>query len=167
MSYQDISEAVGIRKAGIHYHFPTKDDLIMTLLARYSTYVLRMLDQIIVASEPPETKLRRYCVLFEITLSSGNQDKACLGGMIGAEIESLNPSLMERVAEFYRANEQRLATILKEGQQAGAFKFVGDADTMAILAFSMLQGGMLLTRVKGNVAEYRAIIERLIMLIKG
>ncbi|WP_257998927.1 TetR/AcrR family transcriptional regulator [Fischerella thermalis] len=24
MSYQDISEAVGIRKASIHYHFPSK-----------------------------------------------------------------------------------------------------------------------------------------------
>lgn len=167
MSYRDISEAIGIRKAAIHYHFPTKEDLIVTLLERYSTYDLRLLDQIIAAPEAPETKLRRCCSLFETMLSSGNQDKTCLAGMIGAEIESLNTRLTERVAEFYRANEKRLAAILKEGQQTGAFKFVGDADTMAILTFSMLQGGMLLARVKGNVTEYKAIIELLIALVKG
>ncbi|MGR3273912.1 TetR/AcrR family transcriptional regulator [Acaryochloris marina NIES-2412] len=167
MSYRDISEAIGIRKAGVHYHFPTKDELLSTLLERYSTYVLRMLDQIIAAPEAPETKLRRYCALFETTLSSGDQDKACLGGMMGAEIKSLNPALTEQLVSFYRVNESGIAAILIEGQQTGAFRFVGDASTMACLTFSMLQGGMLLTRVKSDVNMYRAMIEQLIRLVKG
>ena len=78
--------------------------------------------------------------------------------MIRAQIESLNPSLVEYLAEFYCANESRLAAILTESQQSRAFKLTGYAIMMAILVFSMLQGGMLLTRVKGDVAE------RLIML---
>jgi len=28
MSYQHLSDKIGIRKASIHYHFPKKDDLI-------------------------------------------------------------------------------------------------------------------------------------------
>ncbi|MGB3614724.1 MAG: TetR/AcrR family transcriptional regulator, partial [Elainellaceae cyanobacterium] len=35
MSYKDISEIVGIRKASVHTHFPKKDDLLLTLLERY------------------------------------------------------------------------------------------------------------------------------------
>ena len=31
MSYKDISEVVGIRKASIHSHFPKKDDLFISL----------------------------------------------------------------------------------------------------------------------------------------
>ncbi len=167
MSYRDISSAIGIRNAGVHYHFPTKDALISALLERYSVYVLGLLDQIVASPEPAETKLRRYFALFETTLSSGERDKACLGGMLGAENESLNLSLSEQVANFYRANENRLAAILTEGQQSGAFKFAGDAETMAVLVFSALQGGMLLSRVKGDVAEYRAILDRLILAVKG
>lgn len=167
MSYRDISEAVGIRNAGVHYHFPTKDALISALLERYSAYVLGLLDRILASPEPAETKLRRYFALFETTLSSGDRDKACLGGMLGAENESLDSSLTEQVANFYRANESRLAAILSEGQRSGEFKFAGDADTMAVLVFSTLQGGMLLSRVKGDVAEYRTLLDRLIMTVKG
>ncbi|OUL29478.1 TetR family transcriptional regulator [Nostoc sp. RF31YmG] len=167
MSYRDISEAIGIRNAGIHYHFPTKDGLISALLERYSAYVLGLLDQTIASPESAETKLRRYFALFETTLLSGNQDKVCLGAMLGAENESLDSSLTEQVANFYRANESRLVVILTEGQQSGAFKFAGDEETMAVLVFSTLQGGLLLSRVKGNVAEYRAMLERLIMVVKG
>ena len=34
-SYQDISEALGIRKASIHYHFPSKTDLGIAVVDRY------------------------------------------------------------------------------------------------------------------------------------
>src|SRR5882757_9511989 len=34
-SYADIAEVVGIRKASIHHHFPSKVDLVRTLLERY------------------------------------------------------------------------------------------------------------------------------------
>ena len=36
MSYQHISEAIGIRKASIHHHFPTKDALLDALIQRYT-----------------------------------------------------------------------------------------------------------------------------------
>jgi TetR/AcrR family transcriptional repressor of nem operon len=167
MSYRDISEAIGIRKAGVHYHFPTKEELLLALLERYSGYVLGMLEQIITSPEAPETKMRRYCALFETTLSSGAQDKACLGGMMGAEVESLNPALSEQLAAFYRANESGIAKILIEGQQAKDFEFAGDSSSMACLIFSMLQGGMLLSRVKNDTSVYRSIIDQLIVMVKA
>lgn len=34
-SYADIAEAIGIRKASIHYHFPSKQDLVQAVLLRY------------------------------------------------------------------------------------------------------------------------------------
>jgi TetR/AcrR family transcriptional repressor of nem operon len=34
-SYADIAAVVGIRKASIHHHFPTKVDLVRTLLQLY------------------------------------------------------------------------------------------------------------------------------------
>ncbi len=34
-SYADIAAVVGIRKASIHHHFPSKTDLVRTLVVRY------------------------------------------------------------------------------------------------------------------------------------
>ena len=34
-SYADLAKEVGIRKASIHYHFPTKDALTISLMVRY------------------------------------------------------------------------------------------------------------------------------------
>ncbi|WP_337886149.1 TetR/AcrR family transcriptional regulator [Fischerella thermalis] len=167
MSYQDISEAVGIRKASIHYHFPSKDDLVAALLDRYNDYFLRLVDGIIAQSDSAEVKLRRYCSLFEATLCSGNGDKVCLYGMVGAELATLKHPLVDRVTAFYRNNEARLVQILNQGKESGEFSFVGDIQAMATLIFSLLEGGFLVARAHGGASQYRAIIEQLIQLVKG
>lgn len=167
MSYQDISEAVGIRKASIHYHFPSKDDLVAALLDRYNDYFLRLVDGIIAQSDSAEVKLRSYCSLFEATLCSGNGDKACLYGMVGAELATLKHPLVERVTAFYRNNGARLVQILNQGKESGEFSFVGDIQAMATLIFSLLEGGFLVARAHGGASQYRAIVEQLIQLVKG
>jgi TetR/AcrR family transcriptional repressor of nem operon len=167
MSYQDISEAVGIRKASIHYHFPSKDNLVAVLLDRYNDYFLRLVDGIIAQPDSAEVKLRRYCSLFEATLSSGDGDKACLYGMVGAELATLKHPLVEQVTSFYRDNEARLVKILSQGKESGEFNFVGDIPTMATLIFSLLEGGFLVARAYGGAMQYRAIVEQLMRLVKG
>lgn len=166
MSYHDISVAVGIRKASIHHHFPTKDDLVAALLDRYNAYFLRLVDNIIAMPIAADEKLRRYCELFEATLSSGNQDKACLCGMLGAELATLKNPLVERIAAFYRDNEERLAVILNQGRQTGTFGFAGDVKAMATLIFSLLEGGILIVRASGGVEQFRAVIEQLMRVVK-
>ena len=167
MSYKDISEAVGIRKASVHTHFPKKDDLLVALLNRYNDRFLRIVDGIIASDDSPEVKLRRYCGLYEATLSSGNQDKACLCGMVGAELASLNHPSLEQVRSFYRENEIRLTTILKDGLETGEFHFSGEAGVLAALIFSALEGGMLVARAEGGAQKFHNLIEQLIALVKN
>jgi TetR/AcrR family transcriptional repressor of nem operon len=167
MSYQDISARVGIRKASVHTHFPKKEDLLVALLDRYSDRFLRIVDGILTSGDSSEVKLRRYCGLFEATLSSGNQDKACLCAMFGAESETLNTPSAERVRNFYQANRERLVALLESGRQDGSFCFPGDTQAMASLVFSLLEGGMLVARVQGGAPQFHQDIEQLLRLLKG
>uniref|UniRef100_B8HSG4 Transcriptional regulator, TetR family n=1 Tax=Cyanothece sp. (strain PCC 7425 / ATCC 29141) TaxID=395961 RepID=B8HSG4_CYAP4 len=167
MSYQDISERVGIRKASVHTHFPKKEDLLAALLDRYNDRFLRIFDGILASSDSAEVKLRRYCGLFEATLSSGDQDKACLCAMLGAELKTLNDPSAERVRRFYQNNEERLAVLLNAGRQEGSFNFPGEVPAMAALIFGLLEGGMMVARVQGGAMQFHQVIEQLLRLVKG
>ncbi len=167
MSYADISTAVGIRKASIHYYFPSKEDLLVSLLERYTPSFFRLVDSILESSESAEIKLRRYCGLFEATLSCGEQDKICLCGMIGAEVKTLSTSLTEQIAHFFQGNEIRLTKLLTQGKDEGAFGFSGDTEAMAKLIISLLEGELLIARVHGNVTHFRLVVEQLFQLVKA
>ena len=167
MSYADISTAVGIRKASIHYYFPSKEDLLISLLERYSPFFFKLVDSILESSESAEIKLRRYCGLFEATLSSGEQNKACLCGMLGAEVKTLNTPLAEQIAYFYQENEIRLSKLLTQGKDEGVFSFSGETEAMAKLIFSLLEGELLVARVHGDVTHFKVVVEQLIHFVKA
>jgi TetR/AcrR family transcriptional repressor of nem operon len=165
MSYQHLSEAVHIRKASIHYHFPTKQDLIEALIERYHAYFLGLVDRIIAEESGPARMLERYIGLFEATLREGKHDKACLCGMLGAELASLGDEAVKGIRRFYQANQERLASILKKGRDAGVFCFSGDTAAVAGLIFAALEGAVLVVRAEGGVKRFRALADQLCRLV--
>ena len=165
MSYQDISDAVGIRKASIHHHFPKKENLIETLLDRYSLYFFELVDNILQSGVSPKEKLLKYIDLFEATLRSDNGDKACLYGMLGAEITTLGLDSAVKVQLFHEGNEKRIAKILTEGRKLKMFGFKGRPEAAAALVFALLEGAVLIARARGGVDHFREIARQLMLLL--
>lgn len=166
MSYQHISDAIGIRKASIHHHFPTKEHLIEAVIQRYAAYFLKLVDAIVESKLDPAAKLRKYAGLFEATLCEGQQDKACLCGMLGAELATLGNPAAAGVRRFYRDNETRLAKILEEGLNKGTFHFKGDSKLVAAMIFSLLEGGALVVRAEGGHKRLHTVVEQTITLLQ-
>ena len=167
MSYQHISDAIGIRKASIHHHFPTKDSLIEAVLQRYAVYFFRLVDEIFESKLDPEAKLRKYAGLFEATLCEGKKDKACLFGMLGAELSTLGSPSAAGVRKFYRENEARLARVLEEGGEKGQFRFRGEAKVAAAMIFALLEGGALMARAEGGHKRLHMMVEQSVKLLQG
>ena len=167
MSYQHISDAIGIRKASIHHHFPTKDSLIEAVLQRYAVYFFRLVDEIFESKLDPEAKLRKYAGLFEATLCEGKKDKACLFGMLGAELSTLGSPSAAGVRKFYRENEARLARVLEEGREKGQFRFRGEAKVAAAMIFALLEGGALMARAEGGHKRLHMMVEQSVKLLQG
>jgi TetR/AcrR family transcriptional repressor of nem operon len=165
MSYHDISEAVGIRKASIHHHFPSKEDLLEELLTRYSRQFAQIVDQILLADLSPNTKLRRYMELFEKTLKEGNHDKVCLCGILGAELKTIGNPSAKLVKNFYEENEAKLVVILKQGIEQGIFNFPGDTKAMAKMIFSFLEGSLFIVRAQGDLKQFRSMTNQCLKLL--
>jgi TetR/AcrR family transcriptional repressor of nem operon len=167
ISYQHISEAVGIRKASIHHHFPSKEDLIEALIRRYTADFGSVVEGILAADLPAPEKLRRYCGLFEGTLRQGTHDRACPCAMLGAELATLGSASAGLIREFYQENEKRLARLLEQGRAEHSLSFAGSLRATASLVFALLEGGMLVVRANGGAKQFRAITERLTALLGG
>src|SRR5215831_15139427 len=72
-SYADIATKVGIRKASIHHHFPTKGVLGTKLMVRYRRAFAEALVRIGDGGADARTKLRRYAALFADVLRDGHR----------------------------------------------------------------------------------------------
>lgn len=167
MSYQHISEAIGIRKASIHYHFPSKEVLLEALIQRYTAYFLGLVDTIVESKRDALTKLRAYGGLFEATLNEGQHDKACLCGMLGAELSTLASPAAAGVRRFYRENEKRLIRILEQGKAEKQLCYRGDTKVVAEMIFSLLEGGALVARADGGHKRLHAMVEQTVKLLQG
>jgi TetR/AcrR family transcriptional regulator, transcriptional repressor for nem operon len=167
MSYDDISKAVGIRKASIHYYFPAKDDLVVAVLERYNAYFLRLVDGITESRIPARQKLVQYAALFEATLNRGKKDRACLCGMLGAELQTLESRAAGLVRTFYRENEKRLGAILTEGLANREFKIAGSVASMAALIFALFEGAGLVARAHGGAAHFRSLSRQLEQMLQN
>lgn len=161
MSYQNISEAVGIRKASIHHHFASKDDLVNALLRRYRAAFGEAVAEILKSRTKAATKLRRYSGLFVQTLREDRQDKACLCGMLAAELMSLEERNREEVGSFLRENFRAIRQILSDGAGDGSLVIRGDIDTTAELVLAALEGGLLVARCEGGVRRLEALFGEL------
>jgi TetR/AcrR family transcriptional regulator, transcriptional repressor for nem operon len=166
MSYQHISEAVGIRKASIHHHFPKKEDLLEATIQRYSGQFFSWIDDIALSNVSAPVKLQRYIDLFRATLEKGRHDCACPVGMLGAEVETLGGASVALIQRFRKKNEAFLSEVLQQGLKDGQFKFPGEATDTAALVFVLLEGEILLARGNGGVKDFARVSEQLVRLLK-
>ncbi|HKZ60173.1 MAG TPA: TetR/AcrR family transcriptional regulator [Candidatus Thermoplasmatota archaeon] len=166
ISFATISERVGIRKASIHHHFATKDDLVEELVRRYSGDFLGEVDSILASRRSATAKLQAYMRLFDATLEASPGKRVCLCGMLGAEYASLSPKAASLLKAFYRENEERLALILEAGRRERSLAFAGNARTVGMSLFSFLEGAMLVARADGGPRQFKELTDGVVRLLR-
>ena len=160
ISYAHISSRVNIRKASIHYYFPTKDDLIRELVAYQSQIFLDEVHAIVEdGGADARTKMRRYFGLFEKAFNDGKGGSICLFGMLGAEIHSLDDQTCDIVRAFYSRNIESIRTILAADADDSA------AAETAHMVFSAIEGAMIISRANRDLRGYQAVINNLLNII--
>ena len=161
MSFQDLSDAVGIRKASVHHHFASKADMVRALLERYQIEFQEVVRKILQSKASGKTKLKRYCGLFLQTLEDGSHDKSCLCGMLVAEMHSLEEPEAILVRDFFRGNIDAIQTMLDEGAEDGSLLPGGSPDVV----LATLEGGLLMTRCDGGPKKLSTMIGQLIRML--
>lgn len=157
-SYADIAAQLGVTKASLHYHFPTKAELGLALIERYRSVFDAALAAIDRKDKDASLKLRNYVGLYDSVLSN---ERMCLCGMLAAEYATLPAPMQRALTSFFDANERWLTTVLAAGAREGVFRFGETASERARLLLGALEGAMLVARSYGDPRRFRAAAEHL------
>ena len=156
-SYQDISQQVGIRKASIHYHFPTKEDLGLALLERFLEEVSGWASGLV--HESPVEKLDAY--LLFTTKMIQDEKQICAFGVLGTEFWTLPAAMQEAFRNFQARRDRWLTELIREGRELGVFKRIGSPEDQATLIAAAVQGGLQIARSSGQSERLVAVVEQL------
>jgi TetR/AcrR family transcriptional regulator, transcriptional repressor for nem operon len=158
-SYADVASQLGVTKASLHYHFPSKAELGRALIERYRRTFAEALAAIDRESEEPCKKLERYVALYDAVLRN---DRMCLCGMLAAEYATLPEPMQVELHLFFDANERWLTGVLEVGAQSGRFEFQERANERARVLLGALEGAMLIARSYGDARRFRVAAESLL-----
>lgn len=130
-SYADLAESAAITKASVHYHFPTKEDLIVVLLEEYLIRFHAALAAIRADHTEMPARLNAYANLF---LDGFEEGMLPLCGALAAERAALPPALHPKIHQFFQIHLDWLHTVLNDGG-------INPPQTSALLLLSTLEGG--------------------------
>jgi TetR/AcrR family transcriptional regulator, transcriptional repressor for nem operon len=153
ISYHDIAERLGIRKASIHYYFPGKADLGKAVVERYRDAFKGLLDMILADPAISTTEaLRRYCDPFRSVVLT--RDRVCLCAALAGEILAMPEDMQATVEDFFNTHQCWIKTILERGLARGDITLRAPAGASARQIFSTLQGAVLVCRATHNTGQF-------------
>lgn len=165
-SYQCIADKIGIRKASIHYHFPSKFDLGRAVIARYRQHLAGLMGQ---AELSPDADFWGVlsCYFEPYFEFARTGKKVCLCGALSGEFPALSKEMQDEVRGFFNEHQKWLAKLFALGRDAGAFKFAGDPGPLAKTFFGALQGGLLIERAIGDRKHLQQVSAILKDMLRG
>jgi len=146
-SYRDISEPLGIRNAAVHYHFPSKMDLVKALIEEHHQVLRERTAEFMAYGGPAIPQLEG---LFRFTMQQYEMCRpVCIAGALAVDLEDLPDEVRHALERFMKDTVAWLSRVLESGRRQSEFSFEGDAESKAISIIAMIQGSRQLARMQG------------------
>jgi TetR/AcrR family transcriptional regulator, transcriptional repressor for nem operon len=155
-SYADISEAVQIRKASIHHHFPTKANLVVAVLKAHREKFMQETRSLTQQVDDPLARLQAYVQYWEGCIR-GKKEPFCIAALLAAELPSLPEEVRLEVQQYFLELSGWIRKTLEEGNKKRSLKLQGNPEDEAQTFMALVHGAMLSARALGNCDVFRAV----------
>jgi TetR/AcrR family transcriptional repressor of nem operon len=156
-SYYHIADALKVRPAAVHYHFPTKDALALSVI-NHSREISDAFAEDLALESSPQKRLKKFVQLFSDNAEAG---KICLVGATGADFYSFSEDTRAAVKLLVSEIIAWLTVLLQDGRDSGDFAFDGTARTRALLIATNMAASLHMARILGK-QEFGRIADQLI-----
>jgi TetR/AcrR family transcriptional repressor of nem operon len=161
-SYADISAAIGIRKASIHHHFPTKAELVAVLVDRYRQQAEAGLNSLRDQLSSPAEQLQGYLNFWQTCIRDASLP-FCICALLASEMQMLPEEVASRVRAHFHSLARWLASVLKTGAEQGVFQLDKQPEQEAQMLMASVHGAMLSARAFNDPGLFGAIVTPQIM----
>ncbi|HEV8285881.1 MAG TPA: TetR/AcrR family transcriptional regulator [Chitinophagaceae bacterium] len=155
-SFSDISKQLKIKNASIHYHFPTKTSLGVSIV-RAHIQQLEILKQKNSKKEPLD-KLNSFLSIYSTAKS---ENKICLVGSLSTDLYTVEEEVQLELKKLVNNILQWVIEILDEGKSKKKFKFQISTRIKAIMIITNMLASLQLTRLT-NEKDFQQIKQTII-----
>lgn len=155
-SYANIAEVVGIRKASIHHHFPSKVDLVKALVAEHRKATEEGIENLQQAIPDPLEQLRAYIKYWEKCIEDLSAP-FCVCALLAGELPILPEEVAIEVRSYFRFLSAWMASVLERGMQQGTIQSMYTPQIEAEIFMATVHGAMLSARAYGDASMFGTI----------
>jgi TetR/AcrR family transcriptional regulator, transcriptional repressor for nem operon len=155
-SYADISEAVQISKASIHHHFPTKANLVVSVLQAHREKLIQASEMLTQQVEDPLARLKAYVQHWEGCIR-GKKEPFCIAALLAAELPSLPEEVRFEIEQHFLELSGWIRKTLEEGISKRSLKLQGSPEDEAQAFMALVHGAMLSARALGKADVFQAV----------
>lgn len=171
LTMQDIADEFEKSKSLLHYHYDTKEDLLVAFLEHLVDQFEDHLDELTSTDRPPQDRLRDYIEGFTVEPDETERTSLHLALLEMRSQAQRNERFREQFVRSDRMARGAFSSLIEEGQASGYFDPSADADAIAQLLFAAMDGARArqITLGEDGYAEavgvtlYRSVIEPLLI----
>jgi TetR/AcrR family transcriptional repressor of nem operon len=157
-SYADIAEVVGIRKPSIHHHFPSKADLVKTLVIRYREAAEEGIANLERAIPGPLDQLKAYIAYWKTCIGDASAP-FCICALLANELPVLPEEIALEIRAYFRFLSGWLTSVLERGAALGVVTLTDTPRVAAEAFMATVHGAMLSARAYGDTAIFGTIMD--------
>ncbi|MGE8614637.1 MAG: TetR/AcrR family transcriptional regulator [Achromobacter veterisilvae] len=157
-SYADISDRVRIGKASIHHHFPSKAELVLTVVVQHRAQSRTGLAALDKQVADPRARLDAYTGYWTACIRDATSP-ICICAMLAAELPAVPREVADEVQGYFRDLSAWLESVLKKGAATGQFRLQDTAAVEANALMATVHGAMLSARAFDNPAIFESITQ--------
>lgn len=137
LTMQDIADELDKSRSLLHYHYDTKDDLMLAFLEHLIGWVGDRLAES--DTEHPVARLEEYITKFVIDPDEDRRQSFALA-LLELRLQAVhNEAFRTRLQKHYQGNIEAVAEIIEDGSEAGVFTSV-DPYTTGEAIYTALEG---------------------------
>ena len=155
-SYADIAEKVGIRKASIHHHFPSKVDLVVATLKEYRAKLVEAAGGLDLNVADPLQRLKLYVQHWAECVKSNNRP-ICIAALLSTELPALPEEIQVEVQLHFKYLVSWVKATLKEGASRGNIRLEHSVEVEAQSFVALVHGAMISARALGSADVFNSI----------
>ena len=143
-SYADISDVVGIRKASIHHHFPSKARLVEVVVAQYRAEAR---DGLAALSQLPDPRAALTALVdFWANCLQNGALSFCICAMLASELPMVPPEVAAEVRGHFEDLTNWVGGVLQQAVAQGQLQLRGDPAVEAGAIVAAIHGAMVSAR---------------------